>query len=333
MNELYAEEGVSDVKTLKDTSEYLRTESMTPNRLQKSRRDEGTSMVLTTTQYLVETINQLQTELDFAKRELEKKRGITSNKVAVFFLIPGTASLILSVILNQQVLSFIGLGLTFWGALFLFVKPVKYVKGSLLDSTAIASYSTLDRMLTDLDYKGRGYYIPPYPKEAFLPQYLRGLKDMVVFLSADGGPEMPSIDEIAKKRFILENPKGICVSPPGMGLLSQFEREIGRTIDGIELSELCQTLPQVVLMNLQLAKELEIKPESKGVRLTVVNSVYKKLYWKEQELQSVLLLGCPLVSAVACALAKSTGKILTISESNVSAKGEKISVFYLFVED
>jgi hypothetical protein len=39
----------------------------------------------------------------------------------------------------STVLAFIGLGLTFWGALFLFARPIKFVKSILLDFTAIST--------------------------------------------------------------------------------------------------------------------------------------------------------------------------------------------------
>ena len=307
--------------------------NMTPSKTQGTQKSEDESTVLTTTQYLIETVKQLQAEVDSLRLELGKAKSATSSRIATLFLVPGVALLSFSVYLNSPILAFVGLGLAFWGALFFLVKPIKYVKSSLLDSTAVASYSTIDRIIRDLGYKGKGYYIPPYPTEAYLPEYLKGLKEMIVFISADKGTSMPSIEEMAKRRFILENPKGICVVPPGLGLLSQFEREAKESIDGIELAELSETLPHTILANFQLAKEIEMHVEEKDVHLVIVDSIYKDLYLETGNLNSVHFLGCPLVSAVACALAKSTGKIVTIQDDRVSADGEKIDIWYRFVED
>jgi hypothetical protein len=304
---------------------------MSPEKTQRTEETEDKSAELTATQYLIETTRQLQTEVESLRSELRKAKHIPAGKIGIMLLVPGALSLIFSMLYNSQVLAFIGLGLTFWGALFFFVKPTRYVASSLLDSTAISSYSTIDRMLRDLKYKGKSYYIPPYPKEVYLPEYLKGLKEMIVFISADSGAGMPSLEEMAKSRFLLENPKGICVAPPGLGLLTQLEKELGRETTKLEFSELCKRLPQLILENFQLAKEIEIKPEENQVYLKISNSVYTDLYSGEEKLRSVHFLGCPLVSAIACAVAKTTGKIVTIHRDKVYPDGKTIEVWYHIV--
>jgi len=240
-------------------------------------------------------------------------------------------ALISSILNNSNILAFIGLGLTFWGVLFFFVRPVRYVQSSLLDSTAISTYKTIDRIIKDLKFKGKSYYIPPYPKEVYLPDYLKGLEDPVVFISADAGG-MPSIEELAKSKFILKNPKGICVAPPGIGLLAQFEREIRKDIAKLQLTELCETLPPIIVESLQLAKEIEMKIEDNQIYVKILDSTYKNLYRLEENLKSVHLLGCPLASAIACSLAKASGKMVTIQRDNVSIDAQTIEVWYHAVE-
>jgi len=305
---------------------------MRSEKREKTKATEDKSMEPTTTQYLVETIKQLQTDIEKLKLELKKAKGIPSGKIGLTFIIPGALALIFSITENSQVLAFIGLGLTFWGALFFFIRPIKYVKSSLLDSTATSTYTTVDRIVQDLKYKGKSYYIPPYPKEVYLPEHLKGLKELIVFISADSDEGMPSIEEMAKSRFILENPKGICVAPPGLGLLTQLENELRTDITKLELNELNETLPQLILENFQLAKEIEMKTEENQVYLRIIDSTYKNLYIAEQNLKSPHFLGCPLVSAIACAIAKTTGKIVTIHKDKISLDGQTIEVWYRFIE-
>lgn len=305
---------------------------MSADKNQRTEETEDKSAELATTEYLIETIKQLQTEVEGLKVELKNAKRIPSGKIGILLLVPGALSIVLSIAYNSQVLAFIGLGLTFWGALFFFVKPTRYVASSLLDSTTISSYSTIDRIITDLKYKGKSYYIPPYPKEVYLPEYLKGLKLMIVFISADSGTSMPSLEEMAESRFLLENPKGICVAPPGLGLLTQLEKELRRDITKLELSELCESLPHLILENFQLAKEIEMKPEGNQIYLRIVDSVYKNLYSKKEDLKSVHLLGCPLVSATACAIAKNTGRLVTIQNDKVSPDGQNIEVWCSIIE-
>jgi hypothetical protein len=298
---------------------------------QTAKDAEDKSSELTTTQYLVETIKQLQMENENLKLELRKVKGIPSGKIGLAFIAPGTLALIFSITNDSSILAFIGLGLTFWGALFFFVRPVRYVKSSLLDSAAISTYTTIDRITNDLKFKGKSYYIPPYPREVYLPEYLKGLKEPVVFISADTGG-MPSIEELAKSKFLLENPNGICIAPPGLGLLTEFERELRKDITNLKLTELCESLPPLIVESLQLAKEIEIKISDSEVYLRILDSTHKNLYRKEENLKSIHSLGCPLISAIACALAKTTGKMVTIQKDNISVDNQTIEVWYRFVE-
>jgi hypothetical protein len=291
--------------------------------------EEDKLIELTNTQIQVGTTQQQQQEDENLK--LTQAVRVQPVKISIMFLIPGILSLAFSITSNSQVLAFIGLGLTFWGALFLFVRPLRYVEGSLLDSTSISAYTTIDRAVKDLKAKGKGYYIPPYPEQAYVPEHLKGLKDMVAFISTDSDSVTPSIEEIAKGKFLLGNPKGICLSPPGVGLLARFEKQLKTEFTRLELAELCESLSHLIPEDLQLAKEIEMRPEEELIYLKVTDSVYKQLY-TEKDLRSVHLLGCPLVSAVACAIAKTTGKVVTIQKDKLSPDAETIEVWFRTVQ-
>jgi len=75
-----------------------------------------------------------------------------------------------------------------------------------------------------------------------------------------------------------------------------------------------------------------MKPEKNQVHLKIFDSIYKNLYSREQNLKSAHFLGCPLVSAIACAIAKTTGKIVTIDKDSLSPDGQTIEVWYRFIE-
>jgi len=303
---------------------------MCPGINKKAKAEEKTAET-TNMQHLIETVKQLQEEVEKLKLELRKAKSIPSGKIGFAFAVPGILALIAAVLNNSTILAFIGLGLTFWGALFFFVRPVRYVQSSLLDSTALPTYKTIDRIIADLRYKGRSHYIPPYPKEVYLPEYLKGLKDPVVFISADTGG-MPSLEELAKSKFLLANPNGICVTPPGLGILIQLEKELGKDASKLQLTELCETLPLVIVENLRLARELEVKVKENIVYLRMLDPIYKSLYAGEENLKSIHLLGCPLASAIACALAKASGKIVTIQKVDASIDGQTVEVQYQMVE-
>lgn len=286
-----------------------------------------------TTEYLVERIKQLQTTVEKLKAELQTAKKIPSGKIGILFAVPGVLSLVYAVLQNSQVLAFIGLGLTFWAALFFFVRPVRYVKSSLLDSTVRTAYTTLDRIITDLNYHGKSYYIPPYPADVYLPEHLKGLKQMIVFISANRGAQMPTVQEIAESKFLLKNPEGICVAPPGLGLLTQFEKTLRTDLTKLTLTELCETLPPLILENFQLATHIEMTPTKKQVHIQITDSTYKTLYHPQEHLHSLHALGDPLTSALTCAIAKTTGKTVTLHRHKVSPNLHTIQFWCRFPGD
>jgi len=143
---------------------------------------------------------------------------------------------------------------------------------------------------------------------------------------------MPSLEELAKSKFLLENPNGICIAPPGLGPLAQFEKELGKDATKLQLTELCEGLPPIIAESLQLARETEMKIENNQIYPKMLDPTYKNLYGAEAGLKSVHFLGCPIASAVACALAKATGKIFLIQKDNVSPNGQTVEVWYRVIE-
>jgi len=266
------------------------------------------------------------------KRKLLETKQTPSSKIGIGFLVSGCVVLLASVVASSTVLAFIGLGLAFWGGLFLFTRPVKFVTSTLLDFTATSSYITIDRITEDLHYKGKPIYVPPYPKEGRLPEYLKGLKEMIVFIPAEDTVAMPTIEEMAKKQFLLKNPQGICIAPPGYGIVNLLETELKTGFTQIEVDQLYTSLPTIIVSSLELAKEFEINPENDLIHTKTVDSVYNELYSGKQGLKSIHSIGCPLTSAVACILAITIGKLVTIVKDTVSSDLKTIEVWYKILE-
>ena len=294
--------------------------------------------------------SQLQREVEKLQAKLKKATKRPSGKIGVIFLVLGAISLILSMFNikellsqtpfapfvpsitgNTQTLAFVGLGLVLWGGLFILARPVSYVRSSLLEATAISLYATIDRIKKDLKYNSKSYYIPPFPKEVYIPEHLKGLKEMIVFISANDEDGLPAINEIAEGRFLLDEPKGMTLTPPGLGLVEYLEEELMINFTRMSLEDLCELLPKVIPEDLQLAKGMAMEVEGKLVHLNIVGSIYKSLCY-EKEIPSVHLLGSPLVSAIACAIAKTTGKPVTIQDTVINSDTETIDVTYQIID-
>jgi hypothetical protein len=234
-------------------------------------------------------------------------------KIGISLIVFGSVSLILSYILTSQVLAFTGLGFSFWGALFLAVTSKRYVESSLLTYNLLPSYYSADRIIRSLNCKGKGIYVPSYPSDVYLPDHLRGLKETVVFIpNEEALVTTPAIDELVKGKFIVDNPKGILLTPPGFTLLTKIEEKTETDFTKTTIDDLCENMSKKILDNFGLAKEITLVLKNDEVVIRIKDSIYKDLYM--QGTKSVNLLGCPMVSAVACALAKSSGKPVAVSE-------------------
>jgi hypothetical protein len=287
---------------------------------------------LETTEQLDKVVEDLRAELDALSLQLNAMGRKSTGRIALAFAVPGAISLVVSILVGSQILAFIGLGLTFWGAVFYLVRPITYVRGSLLGLTAESVYSTIDRIIRDLDCKGKALYVPPYPREVYLPEHLIGLKETIAFISVNENTTMPSIEEIARSKFMTKNPKGILLIPPGSSLLQQIERNLRTDVTKMSLEDLCTNLPQIILENFQFAKEIQMRAENKIVSLRITDSIYRNLYLKE-DLKTVRLLGCPLASAIAGAITKSVGKPAYIQSVEVSPDALTVEISYAFMEE
>jgi hypothetical protein len=257
------------------------------------------------------------------------KKNTSALGIAGAFLAVGVALLVFSVLFEMQIAAFVGLGLTFWGAVFGLTRSGNYVDSGLLDSSARSTYSTIDRMINDLKYSGQGYYIPAYPRDVFLPDYLKNLREPVVFISEsfDG---KPSIDELAQGKFISARTRGVFVTSPGAGVMAQVERQLQLDLSKISLEELSDILPKCLTENLNLAKSADMTLTPNGAEFRASGILYESLYDPESKPKSLSLLGCPVVSGVACALAKTSGKTVVITEQEAS--GNSVFAAYSFIK-
>lgn len=266
------------------------------------------------------------------KPELVKPTERSFNSIGIALLVAGVISLIVSVFVSSSILAFIGLGLTFWGALFLYARSANFVNSNILGATNASFYHTLDRIVDDLNCKGKSLYVAPYPKDSYLPEHLSGLKEMTVFISSTESSALPTIEELAKKQFLVKDPEGICINPPGSGLLDIFEKELRTGLTKISQELFYENLPVIIVNNLQLAKKLEIEHKQGQIHIRVTESVYEDLYSKDEKIKVIHSIGCPLISAVVCALAVITGKVFTITQTELFPNLKTIEVTCQVVE-
>ena len=267
-------------------------------------------------------VQQLERERDSLKHGLWRQRRRPSGIAGYALLALGVLFLALSIIYSSAssaiISALIGLGLAFWGCVLLYITPSSFVRSTLLDSTAISSLATINKIITELNYEGKGIYLPP--------TYLRGVKGGTVFIPTTKKIIIPPIQEIAEDKVFLKNPGGICLTPLGLGLANLYEKELGKDFAKTNLDYIQKNLPKVFIEGLQIAEDLEIESKGNKVQAKITGSIYKDLCKQVEEASPGICskIGCPLCSSIALAITRSTRRPLVIQEVKPTSDGDTV---------
>ena len=239
----------------------------------------------------------------------------------------GVIALAFSINFTSLILAFIGLGLVFWGAILFYIRPEKYVKETVFVETTLPSLANLEQMLTELGYQRKGVYLPP--------KYLKDSESSKIYLSAKDSMTLPPLEQIRDQEDkIFLKDSGALIRPPGMELSRLFERMLGTSFMEVDLLYLEQNMPKLLIEDLKITQKVEIKAGNNRVHVRMENSIFKNV-WKETiKLPNLWRsLGDPLVSAIACALAKATAKPVIIEKNQISNEGRTIDTEYCILEE
>jgi len=267
-----------------------------------------------------------QQESAFAKTRPEAgKMGITlSIAIPFLMLLLGLVSLLMSFLFGSYILAFIGLGLTFWGALFLYIKPRKYVMLELLTSTSLSTLANIEKMLENVKASSQGIYLPP--------KRLQDYTSSLVFVPTKPDQALPTTKETNPKELETQNPAGLLITPPGLALSKLFEKELKKPFTETRLEDLQTQLPKL-FDELQITKHLNIQLQDSIITVRITNHVFEDLCNETAKLELThKILGCPISSAFACVFAKATGKPIVI-EKEETLPDETTQIQYTVLED
>lgn len=229
--------------------------------------------------------------------------------------------LIYSFIYILKIPAFIGLGLIFWGSLIVFIKNTRYVKKELFDTGIINSLKTIDKIISELGYKGKGIYISPRTLQEFTSP--------VLFIPYEIDITIPPPEELTTEKVFHENPKGICLTPLGLDLASILEQRMGGNIFTIDLNQLREKLTRVIIEDLEIAQGFELEIDDPIIHVTIYKHIFNDICSEISKLKTFYPnIGEPLVSSIACLLAKVTGTPIAIDRINISKIEESIDIFY-----
>jgi hypothetical protein len=267
-----------------------------------------------------------QQESTFAKTRPEAgKMGITvSDAIPFLMLLLGLVSLLMSFLFGSYISAFIGLGLTFWGALLLYIKPTKYVMLELLNSTSLSALANIEKMLENVKANSQGIYLPP--------KRLQDYTSSLVFVPTKPDQALPTTKETNPKELETQNPTGLLITPPGFGLSKLFEKKLEKPFIATCLEDLQTQLPKL-FDELQITKHLTIQTQDNSITVRITNHVFEDLCNETAKLELThKILGCLISSAFACIFAKATGKPIVI-EKEETGPDKTTTIQYKVLED
>jgi hypothetical protein len=256
----------------------------------------------------------------------------TTKLVCATLISAGAIALAFSISYTSSILAFIGLGLLFWGIITKYITTEEYVKKTLLDTTTLFHITQFDDMLKELNYNNRAVYLPP--------KYLINISSNKAYIAKQRDAKLPKAEQIIKERItkenkiFMKNPEGILLLPPGNELTKLFERTLKTSFTRVDLAYLEHNIPKLLIEDLEIAEGVKIETKNSRVHVTIHGSIYKDTCKETSKLSNVSRsLGCPITSAIACALAKAAGKPVIISKDQTSKDGESIEIEYELLEE
>jgi len=209
-----------------------------------------------------------------------------------------------------------------WGALLLLIVPTKYVKLELLTASS-SLLANCEEMMSVTGVHGKGVYLPP--------KLLRDYQSSLVFIPAKEGEVLPTREEIERTKTPKAS-RGLLLTPPGLALSRLFESKMGKSFTELSLDQLQKELPKL-FEELEITKTANISVEGDVVTVDAKNHVFKELCEENRKLQRTHeAVGCLFSSAIACALAKTSGKPIIIQKEENTPE-QTTTIEYRMMED
>ncbi|MGD0644627.1 MAG: hypothetical protein ABSA75_06955 [Candidatus Bathyarchaeia archaeon] len=283
------------------------------------------------------------------------KRTAFSQIIVFTMLLIGIGIVAVSALYASSFLAILGVAIIFWGAILLYITPSKHVPLTLLNASAEPAAANIERLISELNLVEKGVYLPPKnlkdtefslvfipetprtplstPEESVSPENLKDTESSIVFIPETPKTPLPMPEETNEK--LLTNEKtGVLITPPGSALSRLFEEELGFSFTKTDLNQIQNKLPRLLVEGLELAENVEIQIQDTIVTLEITGSILDEICQQtDSQPKTHKQVGCLLSSAIACALAKATGKPITIQNETRNQETKNTQIEYEILEE
>ena len=268
----------------------------------------------------IKKLEQLEREKRELQAELQKLKRKPEGKIGYILLILGFGLIGLAIYYEHNVSAFIGIALTFWGALLLYIKPTRFIRKEILDSTVVQPLKDLHKLLDDLGFQGTSIYVSP--------RTLRGLRSATIYIPKSDQSKAPSDEQLSREETFMKNPEAIKLNPPGLGLSSLLEDELKTNFSAVGLEYLQYNLEKALVEGLEIAEAFDMDVSGSTVRVEMRGSIFDEIIGELDELDAHRRIGDPFTSAIACILARSTGSPIIIEKVERDPKKKSTNIIF-----
>jgi hypothetical protein len=247
------------------------------------------------------------------------KRSISNIVIICTLLFVGLTFVIASMIYVSSLEAILGVTIIFWTSIFFYILPAKHIPLILFNKSVQSSTNNVERILSEFDLTEKGVYLSP--------KILDNLESSLIFVPKSPNVSLPLKVYEDFQRLFPENKEGVLLTPPGYALSMLFEKELGSNLIKISLQDLPIILPKLLVEKLELAQKLEVLVNENIVKMQITGNIFSDICKEtDKNLHSHIQIGCLLSSALACVLAKVTGKSITIQNET---RGNEDNILYL----
>ena len=138
------------------------------------------------------------------------------------------------------------------------------------------------------------------------------------------------MQKVNQEQLILKIKNSKKLPAPGNQLTKLFEKTLNTEFIETNITFLIKKLPQLIIENLEIATDFQIRNKKETIEIEFENSIYEDKEFTKEFSEIISQIGDPLTSATACAIAKATQKTLAITSYEINKQKVIRCHSYLF---
>jgi hypothetical protein len=235
----------------------------------------------------------------------------------------GAACLIISYLSSSMILTFIGLGLTLWGLLLLYISQPSSIPRKVFDALSFSMLKSIDGIVDEL-YHGDSVVHSYHANRS-------GLAQGYIYFTHRPNGAVRNYEQLNSQEISQNDLNGAFILSPSQGLLDLFEKELNVNLEKIDFHFLERTLPDMLVEELKLVDYFVIEAndddDTFAIRFSGEPSVHLCRLINEKSKMGYRI-GCPVCGMLALVLSKSTGRPIRIKQTITEGDGSNIKTVY-----